>query len=129
MTGSMSAISTDLPRTSAANVTDTDVPTEIPVRSSISLRMIATRWSATKKKIAGGSIALISSLIIANDAFMGLAQAISSGSLNSTLRPRRCARTALTCSLAVAEDRLPFLARHFFLLGEAQVEQLFGGDA
>jgi hypothetical protein len=61
MNGSISAISTALPRSRAASVTCNDELTGRPVPLSIKTRISATRWSATKKKIVGGSIASNSS--------------------------------------------------------------------
>ena len=49
MNGSMSAMTTALPRIRAAIVTVTDVAGAMPVPSSINTRMNATRCSATKK--------------------------------------------------------------------------------
>jgi hypothetical protein len=62
MNGSKSAISTALPRIRAASVTDNDERTGRPVPLSIKTRISATMWSATKKKIVGGSSASNSSL-------------------------------------------------------------------
>src|SRR5215471_17568567 len=61
MNGSKSAISTALPRIRAARVTCNGVLTAIPVPLSIKTRISATMWSATKKKIVGGSSASNSS--------------------------------------------------------------------
>src|SRR5215471_16865463 len=73
MSGTMSAMSTALPRMRAATVTWSGVLTGIPVPFSIRTRISATMLSATKKKIVGGRIARISSptfaarfLIVAN---------------------------------------------------------------
>src|SRR5688572_32051735 len=61
MIGSRSAITTALPSTSAAMVTDTEVLSLMPVPSSISTRTRAMRCSAMKKKMVGGSTAANSS--------------------------------------------------------------------
>ena len=65
MIGSMSAISTALPRMRAATVIETVVTGASPVPLSVSERTSETMCSATKKKIVGGSIARNSSLILA----------------------------------------------------------------
>jgi hypothetical protein len=59
----MSAISTDLPSTSAAMVTDVVMSTVTPVPLSISARTMATMCRITKKYSVGGTIARSSSLI------------------------------------------------------------------
>jgi len=72
MNGSMSAMSTALPRISAAIVIETEVVGASPVPLSISTRMNATTCRATKKKIVGGRISRNSSLILADSVLMAL---------------------------------------------------------
>jgi hypothetical protein len=79
MIGSMSAISTALPRISAAIVTETEVVGEMPVPLSISTRTYATMCRATKKKIVGGRISRSSSLILADSLLMALQSWLADG--------------------------------------------------
>src|SRR5207237_6788257 len=70
--GSMSAISTALPRMRAATAIEMEEDGAIPVFFSINTRTNATMCSATKKKIVGGSNANNSSLSLLDSLVMEL---------------------------------------------------------
>src|SRR5450759_2216634 len=85
MTGSMSAINTDLPMISAATAIETVDSGAIPVALIINARISATRCKAMKKKMVGGSIARNSSLILADTLLMAFSSSNAPFFLRRTL--------------------------------------------
>ena len=96
MIGSMSAMSTDLPRMRAATAIEIVDSGASPVPLSINTRTNATICSATKKKIVGGIIARNSSLILSDSLLMAFQ------SLNAAFRP--LARTARPKSMLISTE-------------------------